>query len=100
AAGSTLSVQQPGAPGPAGPDVRVLQEPRAGIGDRPGRSVYPREPRAPARRLRVLHQGPDAVRAQPELPRALVQRRPDRAPADRRAQIVPGVSDDPRALSE
>ena len=81
-----LPVQRGGAPGAARHHLRVLPRARAGIRGRRGRPVRPREPDAPARRLRDVPARPRLLRALAELPRALVQHRPQRAPAAGRAR--------------
>ena len=54
--------------------------------DRPGRPVHPREPDPSARRLRLLHPGPGALRGGRELPRARSSR--PTSPSGRRRRLA------------
>ena len=84
-----LPVQRAGEAGPAGPDLRLLQEPVGRRGDRPGGPVHPRKPDASASRLRLLRPRPGVFRVRSQLARAQVQGRHRQAPAARSKQIVP-----------
>ncbi len=63
----------------------------ADVGDRPGGPVHPREPDAPASRLRLLRPRPGVFRVGSQLARAQVQGRHRQAPAARSKQVVPGL---------
>ncbi len=93
-----LPVQPGGPPGAPRHDLCVLPRPRAGIRGRCGRPVRARESDAPARRLCDVPAGPHLLRALAELPRALVQHRPQRAPAPgRQARVRRLRPADPRS---
>ena len=66
-----LSVHAAVAPGSPGHHLRVLQARREGIGQGCRRNLHPREPDAPAHRLRLVPEGPDRFRAHALSPRAL-----------------------------
>ena len=95
-----LSVQRGSEAGAARPAVRVLQEPRGGIGDRSGGPVHPREPDASADRLCLLHQGAGVFRGRRELSRTLLPRRHLEASAAGSAAVVPVLPDPGPAVPE